>query len=85
MTKTQLIERYRACYATDSHLDKAVEMGVLTAEEAESLKAERKNEGGIVKREDIRRIENSIGEITAKIDESIIDTDYRLLMLEGTL
>ena len=46
MTKTQLIERYHACYATDTHLDKAVELGILTSEEAESLKAERKNEIG---------------------------------------
>lgn len=85
MTKTQLIERYRACYATDTHLDKAVELGILTSEEAESLKAERKNEGGIVKKEDIQRIEKSMEEISSKVDEEIVDNDYRLLMLESTI
>ena len=40
MTKTQLIERYRNCYATDAHLDTGVELGILTSEEAEALKAE---------------------------------------------
>lgn len=85
MTKTQLIERYRACYATDTHLDKAVELGILTSEEAESLKAERKNEGGIVKKEDIQRIEKSMEEISSKVDEAIVDNDYRLLMLESTI
>lgn len=85
MTKTQLIERYHACYATDTHLDKAVELGILTSEEAESLKAERKNEGGIVKKEDIQRIEKSMEEISSKVDEEIVDNDYRLLMLESTI
>lgn len=85
MTKTQLIERYRNCYATDAHLDKAVELGILTSEEAESLKAERKNEGGIVKKEDIQRIEKSMEEISSKVDEAIVDNDYRLLMLESTI
>lgn len=85
MTKTQLIERYHACYATDTHLDKAVELGILTSEEAESLKAERKNEGGIVKKEDIQRIEKSMEEISSKVDEAIVDNDYRLLMLESTI
>ncbi len=85
MTKTQLIERYHACYATDTHLDKAVELGILTSEEAESLKAERKNEGGIVKKEDIQRIEKSMEEISSKVDEKIVDNDYRLLMLESTI
>ena len=85
MTKTQLIERYRACYATDTHLDKAVELGILTSEEAESLKAERKNEGVIVKKEDIQRIEKSMEEISSKVDEKIVDNDYRLLMLESTI
>lgn len=85
MTKTQLIERYHACYATDTHLDKAVELGILTSEEAESLKAERKNEGVIVKKEDIQRIEKSMEEISSKVDEKIVDNDYRLLMLESTI
>ena len=85
MTKTQLIERYHACYATDTHLDKAVELGILTSEEAESLKAERKNEGGIVKKEDIQRIEKSMEEISSKVDEAIVDNDYSLLMLESTI
>ena len=85
MTKTQLSERYHACYATDTHLDKAVELGILTSEEAESLKAERKNEGGIVKKEDIQRIEKSMEEISSKVDEKIVDNDYRLLMLESTI
>lgn len=85
MTKTQLIERYHACYATDTHLDKAVELGILTSEEAEYLKAERKNEGGIVKKEDIQRIEKSMEEISSKVDEKIVDNDYRLLMLESTI
>ncbi|MCI6349169.1 MAG: hypothetical protein MR880_12910 [Negativibacillus massiliensis] len=57
MTKTQLIERYRACYATDTHLDKAVELGILTKEEAEALKAERRGEGGIVPTETLQQVE----------------------------
>ena len=40
MTKTQLIERYRNCYANDSHLDTSVVLGILTKEEAEALPTE---------------------------------------------
>ena len=45
MTKTQLIERYRNCYA------------ILTSEEAEALKAERRGEGGIVPAETLQQVE----------------------------
>ncbi len=56
MTKTQLIERYRNCYATDAHLDTGVELGILTSEEAEALKAERRGEGGIVPAETLQQV-----------------------------
>lgn len=57
MTKTQLIERYRNCYATDAHLDTGVELRILTSEEAEALKAERRGEGGIVPAETLQQVE----------------------------
>lgn len=57
MTKTQLIERYRNCYANDSHLDTGVMLGILTKEEAEALKAERRGEGGIVPTETLQQVE----------------------------
>lgn len=57
MTKTQLIERYRNFYATDAHLDTGVELGILTSEEAEALKAERRGEGGIVPAETLQQVE----------------------------
>ena len=57
MTKTQLIERYRNCYATDAHLDTGVELGILTSGEAEALKAERRGEGGIVPAETLQQVE----------------------------
>ena len=55
MTKTQLIERYRNCYATDAHLDTGVELGILPSEEA--LKAEWRGEGGIVPAETLQQVE----------------------------
>ena len=57
MTKTQLIERYRNCYANDSHLDTSVVLGILTKEEAEALKADRRGEGGIVPTETLQQVE----------------------------
>lgn len=57
MTKEQMIERYRDGYATDAHLDTAVEMEILTSEEAEALKAERRGEGGIVPAETLQQVE----------------------------
>lgn len=57
MTKTQLIERYRNYYANDSHLDTSVVLGILTKEEAEALKAERRGEGGIVPTETLQQVE----------------------------
>lgn len=82
MTKEQMIERYRDGYATDAHLDTAVEMEILTSEEAEVLKAERKDAGGIVKREEVEAMKQEITAVSLKVDEAIIDSDYRLLMLE---
>lgn len=82
MTKEQMIERYRDGYATDAHLDTAVEMEILTSEEAEVLKAERKDAGGIVKREELEAIKQGITAISLKVDEAIVDNDYRLLVLE---
>ena len=57
MTKTQLIERYRNCYATDAHLDTGGELWILTSEEAEALTAERRGEGGIVPAETLQQVE----------------------------
>lgn len=82
MTKEQMIERYRDGYATDAHLDTAVEMEILTSEEAEVLKAERKDAGGIVKRQEVEAIKQGITAISLKVDEAIVDNDYCLLVLE---
>ena len=57
MKKEELIQRYKNNYATDAHLDKAVTMGILTAEETQALKDERRGEGGIVTEEVLKEVE----------------------------
>lgn len=79
MTKEQMIERYRKGYATDEHLNTAVARELLTVEEAESLKTERYNKGGIVKREELEQLKAIIGDI----EEVAVEAEYRLLMLEA--
>lgn len=79
MTKEQMIERYRKGYATDEHLNTAVARELLTVEEAESLKTERYNKGGIVKREEIEQLKAIIGDI----EEVAVEAEYRLLLLEA--
>ena len=90
MTKEQIIERYRRGYATDEHLDTAVARGLLTVEEAESLKIERQQKGGIVKREEYeqlqenhRKLQEEHEILKATFEESVVDAEYRLLMLEA--
>lgn len=79
MTKEQMIERYRKGYATDEHLNTAVARELLTVEEAESLKTERYNKGGIVKREELEQLKAIIGDI----EEEAVEAEYRLLLLEA--
>ena len=79
MTKEQMIERYRKGYATDEHLNTAVARELLTVEEAESLKTERYNKGGIVKREELEQLKAIIGDI----EEVAVEDEYRLLLLEA--
>ena len=79
MTKEQMIERYRKGYATDEHLNTAVARELLTVEEAESLKTERYNKGGIVKREELEQLKAIIGDI----EEVAVEAEYRLLLLEA--
>ena len=83
MTKEQIIERYRRGYATDEHLDTAVARGLLTVEEAESLKIERQQKGGIVKREEYEQLQEKHELLKATFEESVVDAEYRLLMLEA--
>ncbi len=83
MTKEQMIERYRRGYATDEHLDTAVARGLLTVEEAESLKTERLQKGGIVKREEYEQLQKEHELLKATFEESAVDAEYRLLMLEA--
>lgn len=83
MTKEQMIERYRRGYATDEHLDTAVTRGLLTVEEAESLKTERLQKGGIVKREEYEQLQEEHELLKATFEESAVDAEYRLLMLEA--
>jgi len=83
MTKEQMIERYRRGYATDEHLDTAVARGLLTVEEAESLKTERLQKGGIVKREEYEQLQEEHELLKATFEESAVDAEYRLLMLEA--
>lgn len=79
MTKEQMIERYRKGYATDEHLNTAVARELLTVEEAESLKTERYNKGGIVKREELEQLKATIGDM----EEVAVEAEYRLLLLEA--
>lgn len=79
MTKEQMIERYRKGYATDEHLNTAVARELLMVEEAESLKTERYNKGGIVKREELEQLKAIIGDI----EEVAVEAEYRLLLLEA--
>ncbi len=86
MTKTELIERYRNCYANDNHLDMAVEQGILIKEEAEVLKTERYNEGGIVKREEVEEMKTQLQEMekkTAESDMAILGLMDTILKLQG--
>ena len=68
MTKTQLIERYRNCYATDAHLDTGVELGILTTDrggdgiihltlDVAQECIQKRGEGGIVPAETLQQVE----------------------------
>lgn len=81
MTKTELMERYRNGYANNSHLDTAVRQRILTVEESKVLKAERYNEGGIVKREEFDNLNADVQKIEKKADES----DMAILGLMDTI